>query len=114
MFKRFLTCPICAAVVLAWSVLLILMLLGQEIDRALMVILMSMSLGALAEKFSMKLGLAWKSGMVVLGLPMLWFLFNDRIANASWFLFLLIILTLFKAYKSKKGTMRTDRFKDCC
>lgn len=105
-------CPICAGVVITWIALLVLMLSGKAIDRTSLAILMGMSVGALATKY--EINLIWKSAVVLLGLPLVWFLINNMIGYSVGFLIGIVILTLFFKINQKKGSKQYDRFKDCC
>ena len=107
-------CPICAAVVITWASMLILMLSGYNIDKTILAILLSMSIGSLATKYNF--GLMWKTGMVVLGLPAGWYLVNDKFSYTIGLFIGMILLTLLFRLKlnNKRGMQQTDRFKECC
>jgi len=111
MFKNI--CLICAATVLAWVTMLILMWSGFAIDKILLATLMGMSVGAIATKYAQ--GLVWKTVIVILGLPFIWFTVNGRPLSAG-ILFGVILLSwlLSVKFSNKKGLQQTDRFKDCC
>jgi len=106
-------CIICAAVVLTWVTLLVLMWLGYAVDKTLIAILMGMSVGAIATKYASNM--TTKSLIVVLGLLLVWLTLNNQLGYAALVL-IAILLSLFITAKinSKKGAQQVDRFKDCC
>ena len=107
-------CLICAAVVITWVTLLILMWAGHSIDKTLLAILMGMSVSAIATKYGQNL--IWKTGIVVLGLPLTWSLINNKFIYAGVLFAAIVLLTLIFSIKlnSKKGVQQADIFKDCC
>lgn len=109
-------CPICAAVVLTWAGMLGLMLLGYNLDKTILTILISMSVGATATRY--KLGLPWKIGIVVLGLPLVYYIINGNLVYSAILATAIILMTLFFGFRIKpKGEnqhSKEDRFKDCC
>lgn len=105
--KKF--CPICAAVVVTWIALFVLLRLGFNVDTTLLAILMGMSVGAIAAKYAA--GMAQKTGMVILGGGGALALINNKIGPGL----LLIAATLaLIGYKRQKNLPKPDRFEDCC
>jgi len=106
-------CLICAAVVMTWMALLVLLALGYNVDRTLLAALMGMSIGAIATKYVE--GLFWKTYLVVLGLPMVWFMANGNFKYGLMFLAIILLRFIFTVkLNPKKGAPQPDRFKDCC
>lgn len=106
-------CLICAAVVITWVTLLILMWLGYAIDKTLIAILMGMSVGAIATKYAPNM--MTKSLVVILGLPLVWLTVNNQLGYAILVLIIILLgLLLIAKINSKKGAQQVDRFKDCC
>lgn len=106
-------CIICALVVLSWVILLVLMWLGFAVDKTILVTLMGMSVGAVATKYAQ--GLVWKALIVLLGLPMIWSVVNDKLLFAAILFAAILLSFLFNIrLNNKKGLEQADRFKDCC
>lgn len=106
-------CLICAAVVITWVTLLILMWAGFAIDKTLLAILMGMSVGAIATKYGQNL--IWKTLIVIFGLPIVWYVVNERLIYAIILLGVILFSLLFSIkLNSKKGVQQADKFKDCC
>ena len=111
MFKKI--CLICAAVVLAWLSMLILMWFGFAVDKILLATLMGMSVGAVATKYAP--GFGWKTLTVILGLLLVWSALNEKFVYAAAALGLILLTLLFSVkLNNKKGAQQPDRFKDCC
>lgn len=111
MFKKI--CIICAAVVISWVTMLVLMWSGFAVDKTILATLMGMSVGAIATKYAE--GLVWKALIVLLGLPMVWYTVNDKFAYAVILFAAILLSFLFNIrLNSKKGLEPADRFKDCC
>lgn len=107
-------CPICAVVVITWSAMLVWMWTGHNIDKTLLAILMGMSAGAIATKYGHNI--VWKSLMVILSVPAVWYVTKDEPGTAAIFLGLIILPSIYFNSKlnTKKGVQQADRFKDCC
>ena len=106
-------CPICAAVVITWAGMLVWMWSGHEVDKILLATLMGMSVGAIATKYGQNK--IWKSAMVILAVPLVWFALKDQPGTAAVFLGLIILPSLyFNSKLNMKGDQQSDRFKDCC
>lgn len=108
-------CPICALVVIAWLCLLIWMWTGHFVDKVLLAILMGMSAGAIATKHGRNM--VWKSIMVLLSIPAIWYLIHDQLGTATIFIGLIILPSSIYfnfTLSNKKGVQQADRFKGCC
>ncbi len=107
-------CPICAVVVITWVSMLLWLWTGHTVDRVLLALLMGMSAGAVATKYGHDM--VWKSAMVILAIPAIWFATKDQPGTALIFLALVILPTVYFNFKlnDKKGAPQPDRFKDCC
>lgn len=107
-------CPICAAVVLTWSGMLVWMWTGHNVDKSLLAIFMGMSAGAIATKYGQNI--IWKSLMVIFSAPLIWYTLKGQPWTAAVFLVLVILPALLFNSKlnGKKGEPQSDKFKDCC
>lgn len=109
-------CPICAGVVLTWTAGLVSVYTNQTWANPLVVaILMGASLGALADKYGNKLGLVWKSALIVVGLPAIYMLLQKKLLFGLALLLIIILMTFFFSKRSgNKTSHKDDLFKDCC
>jgi hypothetical protein len=107
-------CPICAVVVTTWVAMLIWIWTGHSADRTLLAILMGMSAGAIATKYGQNM--VWKTLMLILSVPAIWYVTKDQPGTAAIFLVLIILPSIYFNTKlnTKKGLQQTDKFKDCC
>src|SRR3989344_5586521 len=96
-------CPICAAVVIGWVAMLVWMWSGHAVDKILLAILMGMSAGAIATKYGHNV--VWKSLMVFLAFPGVWFAAKDQPGPVLVFLGL-VILPANQTAGTAKITMR--------
>jgi hypothetical protein len=107
-------CPICLASVVTWCVLLLLFLLGKNIDTTALVILMSISLGAMAERLGSRLGLVWKTLTVILGMSALYFLAQKDFSKTSVFVVSIAIVLALALIFKRSNVNKEDRFDKCC
>ncbi len=105
-------CIICAAVVITWLALLVMMWMGFNIDKIILATLMGMSVGAIATKYAHNM--FQKIGITVFGFLTVWQLMNNQVDFALVFLAASILINLPFIIKPKKGDAAPDRFKDCC
>ena len=111
-------CFICAAVVITWAGMLIWMWSGHNIDKILLAILMGTSVGAIATRYAQNM--IWKSLIVILSIPAVWYAVQDQLDTAAIFIFLIILPSIYFNSKlnspagEQKGVQQEDRFKDCC
>lgn len=111
-------CPICAGVVITWLIGIVGIYTDQAwADPMLVAILLGASLGALADKYGSKLGLVWKTLVVLIGFPAIYFIVQEKIWLGIALIIGLIILT-FVAGKNKTNhklhSHNKDLFKECC
>ncbi len=110
-------CPICAAVVITWTAGIIGLVWEAGWANPLIVaILMGASLGALADRYGSRFGLIWKTGIILLGLPAIYFAIEREFLNTVVALIGMIFLTLILR---KSGTIKApnedkDLFNNCC
>lgn len=114
--KTIIVCPICAAVVITWLAGLVGIYTGQAwADPLIIAILLGASLGALADKYGTGFGLAWKTLMVILGLPAIYYVVQRQPVQGLGLLFVLVVVTLlFNKRKSGSAKPNPDIFKECC
>ncbi|MBI4363373.1 MAG: hypothetical protein HY545_00815 [Candidatus Doudnabacteria bacterium] len=87
-------CPTCVATILVWLILLLGIYFNIfSADAQLVAILMAISLGAGIERFGPKYGLWWKTLMVVLGVPAVYFLAFEELLTSIYFLLAILFLT---------------------
>ena len=90
-FKVVTFCPICAGVVITWVIGLIASYLNAAwVNPVFVGLLMAGSIGALADKYGTQMGLIWKSLLVVIGLPAVYFVMEKDYKLGT----LLAVLTL--------------------
>jgi len=109
-------CPICAGVVITWVGGAVGLYYEVTWANSLIIaILMGVSLGALADKYGSRLGLLWKSAMVLLGLPAIYFIVQKLSWQGAILVAMLVIITIF-SHKQSAPAMRKEKdlFKDCC
>lgn len=109
-------CPICAGVVITWIAGIVLLYYGSTWANPLIIaILMGASLGALADRYGSRFGLIWKSAVVIIGLPSIYFIVQKSLWQGLILITVMVIITIFfnkqnaPALRNKK-----DLFKDCC
>lgn len=110
-------CAVCAATVITWTGGIVALYTNQSwANPPITAILMGASLGALAEKYGKKLGLFWKTAVVVLGLPGIYFIIAKDLLKGLIPLGLLAILSLILPRQKHEDTAakQTDIFNDCC
>ena len=108
-------CPICAGTVLTWAWGLIAIYIStSKIEPLLVAVLMGASLGALAEKYGSRFGLWWKTFVVLLGLPAIYFLVTRQPKQAGVLLIILIIVTIWLKGSAGNKNNQKDLFKECC
>lgn len=110
-------CPICAGVVITWLIGIFGIYTHASWANPLIIaILMGASLGALADKYGSRFGIIWKSGVVILGLPAIYLLVQNRFWTGLVFLAAIFALTLVlsKPSSSNKSDQNHDLFKNCC
>jgi hypothetical protein len=109
-------CPICAGVVITWFVGVIGLYINQTwADPLLIAILLGASLGALADKYGSKFGLVWKTLMVLLGLPAVYYIVQRKLWLGLGLVVALIVLTwLSRRNNASANPHRKDLFKECC
>jgi hypothetical protein len=110
-------CPICAATVLTWAGgLALLYFKVPYASPVLIAILMGASLGALAEKYGKRFGLLWKSSVVIIGFPAIYFLVQKLWLDSLYFLAVAGFLTWLLQYRSGQAAHKPEKdlFKDCC
>ena len=109
-------CPICAAVVITWIVGGVGLYANQSwADPLIIAILLGASLGALADKYGSRLGLLWKSLMVLIGLPAIYFTIQKKPLLGLGLLLILAVITIFSGRNRQSGNShRKDLFKECC
>jgi hypothetical protein len=111
----FTVCPICSAVVITWvGGMAALWDKTLGVDPTLVGILMGASLGALADRYGNRLGLLWKTGMVLLGLPAIYYMIHLQFKVGLPLLASLALITLIANRSKTKSPDAQDRFKDCC
>ena len=109
-------CPICAGVVITWVGGVVALYFGAWWANPMIIaILMGASMGAIADKYGNKFGLLWKSAVVLLGLPAIYFLVQKLLWQGLGLVVIFLILTVF-LYRSNKevSSDKKDLFKDCC
>ena len=109
-------CPICAGVVITWFVGVIGIYNNQAwADPFLVAILLGASLGALANKYGSKLGIVWKTLFVLIGLPAVYFIVQEKLWFGLGLIIALIILTLVTGKnRTNHKLANKDLFKECC
>lgn len=109
-------CPICAGVVVTWLAGIVGIYSNQTwADPLLVAILLGASLGALADKYGSKFGLVWKTLMVLIGLPAVYYIVQQKLWLGLGFVVALIVLTLLSRRNSATANPhRQDLFKECC
>lgn len=109
-------CPVCAGVVITWLIGVVGVYTGQEWANPLIIaILLGASLGALADKYGSKFGLIWKTLIVLIGLPAVYFIVQEKLWLGLGLVAGLFILTLvFGKNTSNHKTHSKDLFKECC
>jgi hypothetical protein len=112
--SKFNFCALCGATVITWVAGLMFLYKGRVIDPVILAILMGASVGAVATLYGNKLGLFWKTSVVVLGAPFVYFLLQKELAKAAVSLgCLLLVSFVMYIFKSKQET-KEDNFKNCC
>lgn len=109
-------CPICAGVVITWLAGVIGIYTDQAWANPLLVaILLGASLGALADKYGSRLGLVWKTLYVLIGLPAVYFIVQEKLWFGLGLIIALIILTLVTGKnRTNHKLANKDLFKECC
>lgn len=109
-------CPICALVVIAWIVGLVGIYTDANwISPLVVAMLMGGSVGALAEKFGSRLGMIWKSIMVIIGFSAAYFLATGSFWMGAVLGILVLLLVWYILKNLKHAALgRKDMFKDCC
>lgn len=111
-------CPICAGVVITWFIGIVGIYTNQAwADPMLVAILLGASLGALADKYGSRFGLIWKTLMVLVGLPAVYFIVQEQIWFGTALVIGLLIITLVAGKnKTNHKTLghNKDLFKECC
>ena len=112
-------CPICAGVVMTWAAGIAALYYGVSWANPLLIgILMGASLGALADKYGSKFGLFWKSSVVLLGLPAIYFVIQRSFWKGVILIIAIGIVTLLSNLSNKKSGSgikhKKDLFQDCC
>lgn len=109
-------CPICAGVVITWVLGMYGILTHAAWANPLITaILLGASLGAIADKHGSKFGIIWKSSLVVLGLPAIYFLVQNELWKSLALLAVLCAITLVKYKPGSPGKNSShDLFKNCC
>ncbi|MBX4205222.1 MAG: hypothetical protein KW788_03510 [Candidatus Doudnabacteria bacterium] len=107
-------CPICAVVVITWTAMLIWMWTGHNVDKTILAILMGMSAGAIGTKYGQNM--IWKTLMVILSVPAVWYVTKDQPGTAAIFLGLIVLPSIYfnTTLNPRKGVPQADKFKDCC
>lgn len=107
-------CPICMATVLTWSFSFLAVAFNfLDISPVLIALLMAISLGAFIEKYGSKLGLIWKTVLVLVGFPAVYFITQGAFLKAVLSgLALLLFTTIFFVLKKEKKI--NDKFEGCC
>ena len=107
-------CPICAGVAITWVIGLLGIYTNMSWANPVFVgLLMAGTIGALAEKYGNQKGLLWKSGIVLVGFPAVYYLASKNLALGILFGACTLILIL-SAFKRKETTLKEDVFKNCC
>lgn len=110
-------CPICAGVVITWGGGIMGLYTNQTwADSMLIAILMGTSLGALAEKYGSQFGLLWKTFLVLLGLPAIYFLVQRSFFKGLGLVVVLGAITiLWRRTRPRLAQAKPDDlFKECC
>lgn len=109
-------CAICGAVLITWFIGLVGIYMNLPwADPLLILILMGASLGALAEKYGTKYGLIWKSLMILIGFPGVYYLVQERFWIGGGLMLVLVFLTIiFSRSNISSNTEHKDIFKECC
>ena len=111
-------CPICAGVVITWIVGLVGIYANQAwADPLPVAILLGASLGALADKYGTRFGLVWKTLMILLGLPAVYFIVQEKLWYGLGLMVMLTIITLVTGKNRanhKSHGHNKDLFKECC
>lgn len=107
-------CPICAGVVITWAVGLIGIYSDFEwTDPMFIGLLMAGSIGALAEKYGMKKGLVWKSTLVLVGFPAVYYLVNKELTLGLAF-GIVTLAIIYAGVKKGPEKHKNDMFENCC
>ncbi|OGE83497.1 MAG: hypothetical protein A3B10_03650 [Candidatus Doudnabacteria bacterium RIFCSPLOWO2_01_FULL_44_21] len=108
-------CPVCSATVITWVAVLVLYYLSQPVNTLFLTILISVSLGAIIEKYGHKFSWHWKLIMVLLNAPAIYFLMQKDLTKAVTLALVSVVLTWFMSrLKVNKREAKDDRFKQCC
>lgn len=109
-------CPICAGVIITWVIGVMGIYTEQEWANPLIVaILLGASLGALADKYGSRFGLIWKTLVVLIGLPAVYFIVQEKLWFGLGLVAGLVILTLvFGKNRVTHKPYSKDLFKECC
>jgi hypothetical protein len=109
-------CPICAGVVITWIAGAVGLYANQSwADPLIIAILLGASMGALADKYGSRFGLIWKSLMVLIGLPAIYFIVQKKPLQGLGLLLALAVITVFSGRnRSPINPHRKDLFKECC
>ena len=109
-------CPICIATVAVWGVSLALLYFGPAglVDPLFLAVLMGASVGAVATKYGNNWGLLWKTSVVVIGTPAVYFAASRQTGRALAFAAVLAVITVVSASVKRKPSVVEDRFKNCC
>lgn len=109
-------CPICAAAVITWAGGVVGLYIGASwAEPAWVAVLMGATMGAVAERYGSRYGLAWKIGVVLLGLIAIYMLVNLHLLIGLVMIAILLGITPFKGRKKQqRSDQDKDLFKDCC
>lgn len=111
-------CPICAGVVITWLIGITGIYTNQSwADPLLVSILLGASLGAVADKYGSKFGLIWKTLIVLMGFPAVYFIVQGKAWFGLGLITALIIITLVTGKNKanhKSHNHNKDLFKECC
>ncbi|MEK7075455.1 MAG: hypothetical protein AAB948_01480 [Patescibacteria group bacterium] len=107
-------CPICIATVFTWSWSFIAVTFNLlDIPPVLISLLMAISLGATVQKYGSKLGLFWKTSVVLIGFPAVYLVSQGAFLKA---VLVGLVLALFTAvsFILRKEKNINDKFEECC
>jgi len=75
---------------------------------------MAGSIGALADKYGTQMGLIWKSLLVVIGLPAVYFVMEKDYKLGTLLAVLTLVLVILPLINKEKKEPKADIFKHCC